>query len=539
MDRRTFLKSTAGASLLWFATPMYWASKAWAEDDDVWDQLDLGVASGDPRIDSIFVWTRIPSWGRRGMTTGSVPVFVDVASDPSFATPTIIQQKEVITDHTRDYTVKTRIDGLEPYTTYYYRFRTDDGYLSEIGRTKTAPIDWVSDQPLKFAAISCQDYTTGFYSVYDAIAREDLDVVVHLGDFIYETGAAHWQKGQVRTDNIGGGVAKNLDEYRKKYRLYLTDPYLREARRKFPWIHIWDDHEVYNDYAGVDDTNVARVLAGYQAFQEYMPVDAELALHATTGLPQFSMFRKISYGPLADFFAMDQRQYRDKSPCQRVYGSRCEERQLPERSMLGAQQYAWLTHSLGASQARWRFLLNEVMMMPFHIINDGSDESRKLGQYISSLDQERDVYLSLDSWDGFPAERQRLANFIKNQNIKNVVACTGDIHNFYTGSVHVDPDDSTSEAALVEVVTASISSNGAGDIGSRIVDNIGPWFVRRQNPHMRFVELAHHGYARFEVRRDYTVVTYRAVESVKSQTTRCFDLKTLVITDGRSEVMTS
>lgn len=539
MDRRTFLKSTAGASLLWFATPTYWASKAWAEDDGVWDQLDLGVASGDPRVDGIFVWTRVPAWGRRGMTNGGISVYVDVATDPSFSPQTVIQQKEVTTDHTRDYTVKTRVEGLAPYTTYYYRFRTDDGYLSDIGRTKTAPVDWESELPLKFVSISCQDYTTGFYNVYDAIAKEDLDVIIHLGDFIYETGGAHWQKGQVRTDNIGGGVAKTLDDYRKKYRLYLTDPYLREVRRKFPWIHIWDDHEVFNDYAGVDATNVSRVIAGYQAYQEYMPVDAEISLDAISGLPRLPMYRKISYGPLADFFAIDQRQYRDKSPCQKVYGSRCAERQLPERSMLGSQQYAWLSNSLGASQAQWRFLLNEVMMMPFHVINDGSEGTRRLGQYVASSDQEQDVYLSLDSWDGFPAERQRLANFVRNFGIKNVVACTGDIHNFYTGSVHVDPDDSTSDPVLVEVVTASITSNGAGDIGSRVIDKIGPWFVQRQNPHMRYLELSHHGYARFEVHREYTMVTYRAVESVKSQTTRCFDLKTLVITDGRPEILTS
>ncbi len=227
-----------------------------------------------------------------------------IATSPEFSPATIVGQYVQETGPGQDYTVRIRAKALAASTFYFYRFTTDSGYSSVIGRTKTAP-DQFSLQTVRFAVVSCQDFTQGYFLSYRAISATAIDFVLHLGDFIYEKGAT-----AVRTDIIGGGEATTLEHYRQKYKLYLTDPDLKEARRLFPFVHLWDDHEVVNNYSGPElaASDPGRMQGGYQAFYEFNPVD---------GMPSFSggepfapMTRALRFGKHLELFALDQRHFR-------------------------------------------------------------------------------------------------------------------------------------------------------------------------------------------------------------------------------------
>jgi alkaline phosphatase D len=337
------------------AAPFVLASKRWAfSQENPPFSADYGVASGDPRPDGMVLWTRVPERAQPPLGE-AIAVHYEVATSPLFPAGSIVAAGDAVTDGSADYTVKVIAAGLAPATRYYYRFSTDTGYQSVMGRTRTAPAPGASPQAVSFAFVSCQNFTQGFYTVYAYLAQEQVDFCVHLGDNIYERGHAGLTHGYVREDLIGGGLATDLATYRQKYQLYLSDPYLREVRRRFPWVVLWDDHELYNNYAGpeVSPQEPQRQRDAYTAFLEYMPVQPIEPLSADNP-PRVRLYRQLVFGDLLEVFALDERQYRDGAVCRRdMLSPGCPELEEPTRTMLGEAQRSWLRSGLQASRAQW------------------------------------------------------------------------------------------------------------------------------------------------------------------------------------------
>lgn len=533
-NRRSVLKGALAAPVLLLA------SRPGRSRADTVFTTDYGVASGDPRPDSVVIWTRVPE---AAQPDGPVTVDYEVATSETFDTATV--QGQFTTDTDTDYTVKVVVSGLAPATRYYYRFQTTTGYQSVTGRTRTAPATDASPEAIRFAYVSCQDYTQGFYTVYANLAQEDLDFCVHLGDNIYETGAAGFQEGQVREDTIGGGEADELSEYRQKYQLYLSDANLREVRRLFPWVFLWDDHELFNNYAGTE-TSVEvpqRQRDAYRVFLEYMPVLPVVPLSATDP-PTVQLYRQFAFGNLLEVFVLDERQYRDGVVCRRDFATlACPQLDDPERTMLGQEQKDWLKSNLESSPARWKVLLNEVMMMRFEAINlDPRAKGRNLPPAVfeSALLVDQGLYINLDAWDGYPAERTELLQFVADRQIGNVIVATGDIHNCYAGVLRPDFSDVDSPAVAVEIVGGSVSSAGLYELlGDVDLTELGSLILMRANPHIEYVDLRYHVYTRFTVTPEQLVVTYIAVNTIAQTTSDSFVLQQFTIPNGEARLVQS
>ena len=438
-----------------------------------------GVMSGEPTPRGITLWTRLRE------VSGRVSVELEIARDRDFRR--VLARRRLPTVGAVGHSVKVRVSGLRPHEEYHYRFatRTTD---SPVGRFRTAlPPD--SQEPVRFAFWSCQDFTHGFYNAHDAMAEEDLDFVVCLGDYIYaETEQAG--PNAVRADRIGRpgrvpGVVREavtLDDYRAKYRLYRSDPALRRLHARFPTVMLWDDHEVQDNYAGAEPDgglpparrySVARKRNAYAAFFEAMPYTPPV---------DDRVYRTLRFGRTVDLIVMDQRQYRANQPCNDAVAPPCAEFNQP-RPFLGRAQMDWVKAQLRGSQAAWKVMANAVLMMPARA-PDG-----RLVQY--------------DSWQGYPLEREELLTFIRSNGIADVVFATGDIHTFLAGDVRTALG--AGEPVAVEFVGGSITSRGLGEGALGVLPgddrnpSTPPAFVnalRAANPWVDNADLDHHGYAR-------------------------------------------
>jgi alkaline phosphatase D len=473
-----------------------------------------GVMSGEPTTSAITLWTRVAD------VEGKVGVDVEVATDRGFRH--VVAHKRLTTSGAVNHNVKTRITGLESHEQYYYRFATatKDG---PVGRFRTAlPAD--SLQPVRFAFWSCQDYTHGYYNAHELLAKEDLDFVVCLGDYIYdETYHTVADKTGVRDDRIGraqqatgeAGVgyyraAETLADYRRKYELYRSDPALRKVQARFPTVMLWDDHEVQDNYAGGDPTgglppdhhySRKRRAAAYKAFFETMPYSPP---------KPDRIYRRLRFGRTVDLLVMDQRQYRANQPCNDAVAPACADWNQP-RAFLGRTQMNWLKGQLAASKAAWKVLANEVMIMPTKVLG-GS-------------------YFTFDSWQGYPQEREELLAFIRDRQIKDVVFVTGDIHIFVAGDVRTNMGDG--DTVAIEFVGGSITSQGLGEIdlpaGNGVVikgndqnPHTDPGLIealRGINPWVDSADLDHHGYGKIVATKDSLDCEMVRLQTIKKRST--------------------
>lgn len=445
-----------------------------------------GVISADPTTRGAALWTRVDDVEGRGR------VLLEVARDNDFRR--VVARQSVPTSGAVNHAVKAQVGGLRAHTEYFYRFATatED---SRVGRFRTAaPAD--SNEPVKFAYFSCQDWTHGYYNAHELMAREDLDFVVCLGDYIYaETYHTRRGKTGVRDDRIGRDSrddshvreAVTLADYRRKWSLYRSDEALRDVHARFPMVYVPDDHEVQDNYAGAERSGG---LAPDKLYSARRKAAARKAFfEANPRFPDNRLYRSLKFGKTVELFTMDQRSFRKNQPCDDAVAPPCGELNQP-RAFLGRTQMSWLKDGLQASDASWKVLANEVTMMPTLVLG-GS-------------------YFAYDSWQGYPGERTELLTHIRDRGIKDVVFVTGDIHTFIAGDVRVEVGEGAPVA--LEFVGGSITSQGLGEIdlpagnGVTIKGNdqnprTDPSLInalRDINPWVDNADFDHHGYGVIE-----------------------------------------
>jgi alkaline phosphatase D len=455
-------------------------------------KFDLGVASGFPRPQGIELWTRVGDLKR----TSKLKVVV--ATDRKFAN--VVDEKVVTAREERDFTARTFVNGLKPDRHYFYRFVTDDS-KSPVGRFKTAP-PLNSRKPIRIAFYSCQHYEAGFYNAQRAIANEkDLDLVLCLGDYIYEYSDG---KG-VRRDTSGNnhdGDTQLLSEYWSKYRLYKSDRDLQAMHAAHPFLSVWDDHEVEDNYAdGQPSSNqqdpsktqlrdyprrvpfAQREANGYRAFFNFMP-------RARFKGDRRRVYEEYRLGKLVDLLLTDERQYRDRQPCNDAQLAGCADADSP-RTMLGAKQLDWFLQNLQGSRATWKLWGTELMVMATRIAAG--------------------VPAQVDAWDGYAYERKRILDFILDNNIQNVVAITGDIHTFFAGTAYTTGDQATGRAALPEFVGGSATSTGLPESTGLSPETLA--FLATVNPHIAFYDFSKRGYGVIEIGPSETTCELKAVDA--------------------------
>lgn len=399
----------------------------------------------------------------------------------------VIRQGKVTASSAWAHSVHVEVAGLQPDRWYWYRFKAG-GEASVIGRSRTLPAAGARPERLRFAIASCQKYEVGYYTAYEHMVREDLDLVVHLGDYIYEKAD---DKRAIRPHRLP--LAATLDTYRARYAVYKTDPALQAAHAMAPWIVTWDDHEVSNDYAGAiaehpEEYPTARFLlrraAAYQAYYEHMP----LRRSALPVGPDMLLYRRLEFGRLASFHVLDTRQYRsdqvgdDLQPPSPALLD-------PARTLLGDRQRQWLLDGLDRSPATWNALAQQIMMARVDF-KPGPDEE-----------------VAMDKWSGYEAERRRVLRHFRERGISNPVVLTGDKHNNWANELLLDYAGSVGQPAAVEFVGTSITSGGDGEDQPDYVATL-----LAENPFVKYHN-NERGYVRCEVtpaawRTDYRTVPY-------------------------------
>ena len=468
------------------------------------------VASGQQSLNGITLWTKLEGVERTSRLQ------VEISRDEDFRS--VLYRQDVVADAEKSFAVHHRAENrvLAPGERYFYRFFTCDEN-SPVGQFRTArPAD--SAEPIRIGFFSCQDFVAGYYVGHRGLAQEpDLDVVVCLGDYIYE----HLYYEGPRQDTTGAnkdGEVQTLEEYRAKYALYHSDKDLLAMRAKVPLINIWDDHEVEDNYAkdkpgaGTKQVRIPfaqRKVNGYRAFFEHMPrIRVPEEPDRTYGT--------IPLGANAELFLLDQRQYRDDQPCGDQFFVPCTESEAAGRTLLGATQKAWLKEGLERSRARWKVVANQAMIM--------------------SLDGPRGQEINKDQWDGYAAERQEILEHVRDKQIKDLTFITGDIHSFYVGNVTPTgrggaPGDPPPVAT--EFVGGSLTSQfifpPPADTAGGVVSEVG---ILSNNPHIKFANTRDRGYAVMECRPDRLNVTFRAARSVTDEKADVYDLAKYELAPG-------
>ena len=506
--RRALLRMAASLAASVVLAPLA-SRRTWAQPRFNSYPFTLGVASGAPRPDGIVLWTRLAPepFAGGGMPPENVELKWELAGDQGFRN--IVRAGSATAARALAHSVRVELTGLEPARWYWYRFMAGDA-VSASGRTRTAPAADAAIERLRFAFASCQQYEQGYFAAHRHMAAEDLDLIVFLGDYIYESS---WGQNHVRKHNAGAPY--NLAEYRNRYALYKSDPDLQASHACAPWLVTWDDHEVQNDYANdraedLDPDFLARRAAAYQAYYEHMP----LASRALPRGPDALLYDSYSFGELATFFVLDDRQYRAHHACPRPDrgGSNvvevCAERLAPERSMFGGAQEAWLRNGLAQTRARWNVIAQQTLMAQF-------DRKQGPGQSFWT-----------DGWDGYPAARARLLNDIAQLKPSNPLVIGGDVHCTWVADLKPDFDDPQSPVVATEFCGTSITSQGPTQKQVQA--------ALAENPHLRYGNGAKRGYMKVEIRRDACTVALRALDNVRRADSNITTAATFVVENGRA-----
>ena len=449
--RRQFLHTSTAAALS--SSPAWWhaAHGHETESDPAVHasagspRFDLGIASGSPTAHSIVLWTRL--------TGGDLPPRVEVrwelAHDEAFTR--IAARGTETAEAAWAHSVHAEPRGLPPGRWYWYRFQAL-GERSAVGRTRTAPLAASgATAPLRFAIASCQRYDAGHYAAWRDVAEQNLDLVMFLGDYIYESAS--------RTDGPRrheGGTARTLVDYRERYAIYKRDAHLQAAHASAPWLMVWDDHEVDNDYAALQGQHLqahfaARRAAAYQAYWEHMPFPTSARPRLDVPGSAMRITGRLDWGTLARIHLLDNRQYRDPQACPRpgqggsntITASDCPALLDPRRSLLGAEQERWLTQGWDLHRP-WNLVAQQTLMAR-HSWTDTTDGG---GTYWS------------DGWDGYPLSRNRLLGTVAERQVPGVVVLGGDVHAHVVADLKADFDRPDAPTVATEFCGTSIASHG-------------------------------------------------------------------------------
>ncbi len=500
--------------------------------------FSLGVASGDPDAHSVVLWTRLAPDPLNGGGMGNRAVLVrwEIAADPGLAH--ILRSGSALARPEEGHVVRVVAAGLPPNQWLYYRFQAM-GEASRVGRTHTFPPRGAPVDRMRCGLVSCQDFTDGFFPAYGDLAKQELDFVLHVGDFIYEGGAVATPLAPDR-NHIGAEIFSVAD-YRNRYALYRLDANLQEAQARFPFLVTWDDHEVDNNYAGtiaeedapfVGADFLARRRNAYQVYSESMPLRPENRLNGKT----MRLYRKLAFGQLADLFMLDTRQFRTDQPAQDGFGSTDPDSanplleaafgevlfdaqgiENPAATMMGDQQERWLWNGLKQSRAAWTVIAQQIMLTEWNLITTAklniqfnpaipANQKAAILQALGVVDN----IFNVDAWDGYQAARRRLFHIIQTAGPRNPVVLSGDIHAAFGSNLLADFVNPDSDMVAAEFTCTSISSTFVGQ-DPRPADAIVRPGVAADNPHIEFFNGLFRGYCICDVDAQRWQTTYRAV----------------------------
>ena len=495
LGRREFLIASA-ASGLSLAGPVNYAALARAAKVPVatHGKFAHGVASGFPSTNAITLWTRVSELHK------SSKLSLEVASDPHFKH--VVSHKNVVAEAGSDFTVHARVGGLHPAHEYHYRFHTTNK-SSRVGRFRTLP-PADSNQQLRIGYYCCQSYEAGYYTAQAGLAKEkDLDLVIFLGDYIYEH---HYYKGPAaRADKTGknkDGDVQSLAEFRQKYRFYQKDKHLQDLHAAYPFVVIWDDHEVEDNYAGkgpdskqsdpsLENSGYPRRVSfpqrrknGYKAFFEALPI-----------MPRKDnvIYGSMRLGKMAELFLTDERQYRDPQPCMDAQATNCPDDMTPGRTFLGSKQKSWVKGAVPKSTATWNLFASETMMM--------------------ALDTFPGQHANQDQWDGYSAEREEILSSFHANNVKNLVVLSGDLHAFAAGNLTTNGEQSGTPVGT-ELLSGSATSFGLPEelgISSSTLETIR----QTSDPHIIYAEFDHRGYVVVTAKENELLGEFKVVDDAK------------------------
>ena len=467
----------------------------------------LGVASGEPASTSVVLWTRlapspIAADGQGGMPNADVTVDWQVSASETF--DSLVASGSVTAHYDDAHSVHVVAGGLDPDAEYYYRFRAQ-GHLSAVGRTRTTPASESFGSGLRMAFASCASYEAGYFTAYRRMAEDRPDLILHLGDYIYEYGAT---PGAVR-EHAGTGEIVSLADYRRRYAQYKSDPDLQAAHAVAPWLVVPDDHEVENNYANMvraDSTPAltaeqwaARRTAAYRAYYENMPLRPASAPAGTS----IALYRRVRWGQLATFHMLDTRQFRDDQACGDGWKV-CSAADTASRTLTGAAQEAWLLDGLAQHYGTWDILGQQVFFASYRDATGAAN---------------------MDAWDGYRASRSRIQQGWQDRSVRNPVVLTGDVHRAFANDLKADYSDANSATIGTELVCTSITSDGDGTAITTV-----PYGA--SNPHLKFYS-ERRGYTLATISPDQIRADFRAVAKVSEHGAAVSTIKSFVIADGR------
>ncbi|HXE67840.1 MAG TPA: alkaline phosphatase D family protein [Hyphomicrobiaceae bacterium] len=520
LTRRRLLASSSAFAVGLLTAP-HWAAAGSG------DPFTLGVAVGEPSPDGFVLWTRLAreplaTDGFGGMSE-PVPVRWEVAGDEAMRR--VVRQGTVEAQRRSAHCVHVEVSGLEPNRPYWYRF-TALGEQSPIGRARTTPSPADRLDHLRFAFASCSNWQLGYFSAYRHMVEEQPDLVIFLGDYIYEytIAAASASASRILRPH-DGPTATDLAGYRNRYALYRTDPDLKALHAAAPCLVTWDDHEVENDYANqwsqdmrVEPTAfLARRAAAYQAYWEHMPLRPRPSAEPHA----LRLYGRVPFGDLVSFSMLDGRQYRSKQPCEvppsrrgHVAPPSCTERLEAQRTLLGEEQEKWLFEGFKRAETAWNVLAQ--------------------GQLMAQLRQKSragEVGFWTDGWDGYPAARQRLLEAMAASRVANPVVIGGDIHSFWTTDLKQDFEDPRSPTVATEFVGTSITSDPPP---YGLIAELLP-----ENPHVRYFESRHRGYVVVDLERARMQVRFRSISDRRDPKATVETLKQFVVLNGAAGAIES
>jgi len=446
--RRRFLRYGAGLGIALSGVGRARSNAGFSENP-----FTLGVAAGEPMPDGFVIWTRLapsPKSPDGGMPARDVEVRWEVAEDPRFRR--IAREGTAAARTVFAHSVHVEVDGLRPQRPYWYRFSVSGQWQSTVGVARTTPAPGANVTQVRVASVGCQNFEQGYFTAFRHLSLEpDLDAVFHYGDYIYEFGprGTHPQRRHWNEET------KTLADYRLRYSQYKLDPDLQAAHAAAAFIVSFDDHEIVDNWAGAfgkggtaPEVFAPRRAAALQAWYEHMPVRPGLRPY----LSNARCFRAFDFGNLMRMHVLDTRSARSPQQCEDIgmtpeQRTNCKVVDSPQRTMLGARQEAWLDAGL-RNQARWNFVAQQVMMMPYDARKDGESAPQP----------------STDNWNGYPAARRRFTDLIARNRLKNVVVGSGDMHQSVVGYIPTHPDDPSAPPLASEFLATSITSGGSGGL---------------------------------------------------------------------------